>query len=923
MIERTLETAGALLSVLSGESQHGRLLRIEFPSKDGPAALLLVNTLTAREELSRCFRFDLGLLSDDARIPLKDVMGRMVTISLVRQDGSLRYFNGYVTEFSFLRTDGGFAFYHMVLEPWLAFAKLRMDNVVFHHQNVIGITETTFAHYRQCSWKPLISGDYPPLTCAIQHNESDYNHVHRRWEELGLHYWYEHDAHGHTLCLSDRSELAEAIDTASLSGSPGEIPFRKHAGALQDDGIHGWQATRQIGSGSMTLASFDYKNPRPQSASGTSRNKQGDVFGHEVYEDSGEYGFKGWDDGAATADRRMQERDARTQLFDACGNDRAAQAGRYFVLSGHFSADSHMPRADGSMHAYIGDRHYLIVSIEHSASNNYHKGPGALSHYENKFSCIRKDIVWRPGRQHNSEQKKYSGVMTALVVGPAGSEVHTDSLGRIRVQFHWDRLGRSDEHSSAWVRVMSPAAGNQFGQVRLPRVGEEVVILFLNGNLDYPIVIGSVYNRDRQPPWQLPEQRVLSGMRTKEFGAGGGSGQRGNHLVFDDTAGQIQAQLKSDHLHSQLSLGEITRITNKTGREDARGAGFELRTDGHGVARAARGLIITTEARRKAEAHITSIDETAQRIAAAAKRHKTLATSAQEQDVANSAGDQHELVASIETQQKETQGAPRREPPFPELEQPHLVLSSAAGIVTTSKQSTHLTSAEHTAVTSGKNLSLTAMDSLFANAANAIRIFVHKAGMRLIAASGKVSIRAQSDDIEAVAHKVLSLISQSDWVEIRGKKGIRLHGADSMLEISDKVQFFTSSPTVFHGNLETRAPKNRPHADAPAPRVSELSDEPGPPEESFLYYTVQAHAGGGRHGDIPYTLYKGDTKIEDGLTDRHGRIKIKHEKGTPRYRVVLGNDDEFFLDVKTAADKTDDSADAKPSIERRQHDFDD
>ena len=922
MIESTQETAGALLSALSGESQHGRLLRIDFPCGDGPAALLLVNTLTALEELSRCFRFDLELLSDDARIALKGLIGRMVTITLVRQDGSLRYFNGYVTQFSFIRTDGGFAFYKMVLEPWLAFAKLRMDNLVFHDQSVIGITETTFANYRQCSWKPLIRGDYPQITCAIQHNESDYNHLHRRWEELGLHYWYEHDAHGHTLCLSDRSELAEAIDTASLSGVPGEIPFRKHAGALEDDGIHSWQATRQVGSGSTTLASFDYKNPRPQSATGTSRNKQGDVFGHEIYEDTGEYGFKGWDDGEATADRRMQERDATTQLFDARGNDRAAQAGRYFVLAGHFSADPHMPRGDGSVHPYIGDRHYLIISIEHSASNNYHKGPGALSHYENSFSCIRKDISWRPGRHHNSERKKYSGVMTALVVGPAGSEVHTDSLGRIRVQFHWDRLGRSDELSSAWVRVMSPAAGNQFGQIRLPRVGEEVVILFLNGNLDYPIVIGSVYNQERQPPWKLPEQRVLSGLRSREFGAGGGSGQRGNHLVFDDTSGQIQAQLKSDYLHSQLSLGKITRITNKIGREDARGAGFELRTDGHGVARAARGLIVTTEARRDAEAHITSIDETAQRLATATKRHQALASCAQEHDAENSTGNQNDLVSAIETQLKEAQGSPKPDNPFPELEQPHLIMSSAAGIAATSTQSTHLASADHTAVTTGKNLSLTSGDSLFANAVNAIRIFVHKAGMRLIAASGKVSIQAQSDDIEAVAHKVLSLISQTDWVDIRGKKGIRLHGAGSMLEISDKMQVFTTSPTLFHGNLETCSPANRPHGASTAPIQSELADEQAPVQERFIYCTVQAHADGRLRAAIPYTLYMGATKVEDGVTDRQGRIKIKHVEGTPQYRVVLGDDEEILLDVK--AEQPSSAANNAPSVDRRQHgQFDD
>ncbi|WP_267876931.1 contractile injection system protein, VgrG/Pvc8 family, partial [Massilia rhizosphaerae] len=139
--------AGATLSAFGFDAQHDRLMRLAFPRNDGPDSILLPNRLKAHEEVSRCFRVEVELLSDDARIPLKAMMGRMVTISLVREDGSLRYFNGYVTEFQFLRTDGGFAFYRMVLEPWLAFAKLRKDNVSFHGKSVIELTELTFAHY--------------------------------------------------------------------------------------------------------------------------------------------------------------------------------------------------------------------------------------------------------------------------------------------------------------------------------------------------------------------------------------------------------------------------------------------------------------------------------------------------------------------------------------------------------------------------------------------------------------------------------------------------------------------------------------------------------------------------------------------------------------------------------------------------------
>jgi uncharacterized protein involved in type VI secretion and phage assembly len=212
-------------------------MRLDFPYKDGPpTATLLVNTLHAHEEVSRGFRFEVEVLSDDARIPLKMMMARMVTISLVRADGSLRYFNGYVTEFRFLRTDGGFAFYRMLLEPWLSYARLRKDNVSFHGKSVREITEAILKHYRQADWHMHSFEDDPRLTVANQHNETDFNHLHRRWEARGLHYWYEHRFGGHMLILSDHSVLCEPIDVIRHDDAD-VIPFRAKSGSQEDDGI--------------------------------------------------------------------------------------------------------------------------------------------------------------------------------------------------------------------------------------------------------------------------------------------------------------------------------------------------------------------------------------------------------------------------------------------------------------------------------------------------------------------------------------------------------------------------------------------------------------------------------------------------------------------------------------------------------------
>jgi len=853
--------AGAALSAFSGNSQHNRLMRLDFPFEDGPPAILLPNKLVAREEISRGFCVTVEVLSDEARIPLKMLMGRMVTISLVREDGSLRYFNGHITEFRFLRTDGGFAFYQMVLEPWLAFARLRKDNVSFHGKSVREITEETLKHYRQADWH-MYPIDESKLTVANQHNETDYNHLHRRWEALGLHYWYEHEFGRHRLMISDNSFLAEPIDEEAYV-----IPFHDKSGSLEDDGIHEWTAVRRLGSGRTTMATFDYKNPSAQRAEASSVNQQGDIFPYEVYEDTGSYGFRMRSDGEELAMRCMEEADKDTQYFEAAGNDRSVLPGRTFKLGGHFSAEPRSREYDPEPRRSIDDRFYLILSVDHEAANNYQAGPGAPSHYENRFTCIRKDIRWRPGRNYNSEPPTYMGLHTAIVVGPAGAEIHTDGYGRVKLQFHWNRLDKYDENSSPWIRVMTPAAGNEFGQIRLPRVGEEVAVVYPNGNIDHPLILGALYNGKHMPPWNLPEQSALAGLRSRELEGG----QRGNHLVLDDTAGKIQAQLKSDHECSQLSLGHITRIEDTTGRKDSRGEGWELATNAWGVARAAQGMLITTEARQNAASHIKDLGETAQRLASAAQMQEQLASMAVDHE-AQEKGQQDEAAEDVKAQHSAIRGAAKGA--FPELAEPHLVMASPAGIELTTAQSTHIASGRHTAITSGKSLSIASADGLFASVGKTFRLFVHKAGMKLIAAAGKVSVQAQTDDVEIIANKVLELLSETDWINIRGKKGVRLHGVNNMVEIGEQVQFFTASPVLFHGNLET----------LPAKSVSQTFNERKSnyrfdQEVNFVDTNLKPEK------NIAYELVRDDETVIDGKTAASGSTEVQKSGGFDSYTI--------------------------------------
>ena len=387
------------------------------------------------------------------------------------------------------------------------------------------------------------------------------------------------------------------------------------------------------------------------------------------------------------------------------------------------------------------------------------------------------------------------------MVGPSGQgSIHTDEYGRIRVQFHWDRIGNNDEKSSAWVRVASSWAGGELGAKSIPRVGSECVVQWLDGNPDRPIVTGSVYNQRNMPPWKLATQQPLMGFRSRELTPDGGNqpGGRSNHLILDDSNGKIQAQLKSDHQHSQLSLGHITRIEDNAGRKDARGEGWELRTDGHGVVRSAKGMLITTEARSSAASHIKDMGETVQRLTSARDQHETLADMAQQAGAQEKQGQQVDIAKILKAQNDAIKGSGAGgDGSFPELSAPHLVLASPAGIETTTAQSTHIASGEDTAITTGKSLSIASGDSLFASIRQTFRLFVHKAGMKMIAAGGDIDLQALANSINVLAK--LNITQTANHIAITAKEEVVINGGGSYVKYNAAgIEHGTNGAYVAH-----------------------------------------------------------------------------------------------------------------------------
>ena len=519
--------------------QNDRLMRLHFPHNDGPNAVLLIDQMTANEELSKSFSFHLDLLSDDAYLEMKEFMGVMMTVELEQADGSARYFNGYVTDAARLGSNGGYCSYRVTLSPWLDLLRNRVDNFIYQDQNLLQTIDSIFGDYQPYSdYRTQVYDSVPTETFRVQggrvhphdpHGETDYNYLHRRLEEKGWYYWYEHRQDGHTLVISDNSVYAaEPID-----GS-GRVRFHGDPATMPEDTLQHWDTQRLLSPSKVSLTSFDFKHPQVAQANTETRNEQGSVLRTEVYEYSGAYGFRDLDAGEQQATLRMEEHESAAKVFEGRGNCRFLQPGRTFELRDHFVHDQ-----DDSL-----DRQFLVRRICHIASNNYLQGNATGPVYTNQFTAQRKTIPYRPGRNHNSSQPRMYGIQSAIVVGPPGEEIYCDEYGRVRVQFHWDREGQHDEKSSCWVRVSTTWAGSNFGAIAVPRVNQEVLVQWIDGNPDLPIITGRVYNQANMPPWDLPGNKTQSGILSRS--TKGGQYSHANALRFEDKKGEEEVWLHAE-----------------------------------------------------------------------------------------------------------------------------------------------------------------------------------------------------------------------------------------------------------------------------------------------------------------------------------------------------------------------------------------
>jgi len=715
------------------------------------------------------------------------------------QGAGVREISGLITSARFVAEDGRHAVYEITIRPWLYLATLTSDCKVFQDLTPVEVIERVLADYAFASDMRLIE-TYPVRDYTVQYNETDWEFVSRLMQEWGINYHFEHSGGVHRLIWSDHNGAFQVTQPEMDKGASAyhQIPFYPLGHKIDREYIHGFSISNQITSGAFATREYDYTRPRASLAASAAMPRETGHADHEIFlwhGDKAGTGSANYSQPHSGADKAANQTEEQGRMLarlrmqtlrqsglrgQGVGHVRGIVPGCTFTLTGH-------PRELANCEYIVLDTRLVLENVGEDTQRW-----GALSDAQRHTGQWRVEVAFevqptseavRPA----STQPKPTpgGPETALVVGPgadtAESNIYTDHLGRIKVEFPWDRYGVRNQNSSCWVRVSSTWAGNQLGAMHLPRIGEEVMVDFLGGDPDLPIAKGRVYNAINMPPWSLPGQQALSGFRSRELVPAGGNSAAGrsNHLILDDTDQKIQAQLKSDHQHSQISLGHITRIEDNAGRKDHRGEGLELRTDGHGVLRAQDGLFITTDARPKALAHAKDMGETTARLAQGQDQHLSLGELAQ-QHAAQTPADQSAVANALQAQNDAIKGSAKASPAegrFAELQEPHLLISSPAGIQSTTPGTTHHHSAKHHAISSGAHTSISSAKSFLVSAKEAVRLFAYKSGIKLVSAAADIEVRALEKSIHILSR--VSITETADAITFTAKEEVCINGGGS------------------------------------------------------------------------------------------------------------------------------------------------
>ncbi|HHJ1297503.1 MULTISPECIES: type VI secretion system Vgr family protein [Pseudomonas] len=737
-------------------------VRFTFSTPADEASAFDVVSFELKEGISELYRLEIELVSfaDDA--DFATLLDQPAVLTIWQQDEAVRHVHGLISSFEQGKTGHRRTRYRAVIEPQLARAGLQSDWRIFQHRPIPQLLEELFRERQWGTLTQYMVNPHQSREFCVQAGDLDLDFFWRLSAEEGLISIFEHSEAGHGVVQADRVN-----QFGSLEGEP-VLYVPNRGGAEQQPCLRHFAYREQVRSSRQVQRDYTFTHPR--------YNHEHTMFPRELGSQSSDYErydypgrYKHDNAGKPFTQTKIDALFSDARVAEVEGDDARLQPGIAFRLSGHARED---------MNILWRPLHITHTGRQFTALEEDAADAEVGTSYSLTASLIPAQVEW-----HAPALPKpvIEGPQMAKVVGPPGEEIYCDEHGRVRVQFPWDRFGQDDDKSSCWVRVTQAWAGATWGHMAIPRIGQEVVVSFLNGDPDQPMITGRSYHIVNRPPYRLPEFKAVSPIRSKEH-----HGKRHNELRLDDTTGQISAALMSDHDHSALNLGYLTHPRHFGGKP--RGQGFELRTDTHGVVRAGGGLLLTTEARARASEHHTDLAETAERLKTAQEYHTTFANEARDH-LAQEGGDQDEVGDALKAQHSAIRGSGGNPEAnrFPELADPQLVLASPAGIATSTPESTHIASGEHLGLSTGGHTSMAIGKRLLISASRGVRQFVQSMGWRLVAASGDIDLRALKDNINLLAKLKVSVTAERITLSAKEQLVIQAGGSSTTYNASGIV----------------------------------------------------------------------------------------------------------------------------------------
>ncbi|WP_299750842.1 type VI secretion system tip protein TssI/VgrG [uncultured Tateyamaria sp.] len=527
---------------------EGRAFRLSGPLDP---ETLLFSQMTGRDAVSDCYRFVVEMLSDDPTLPVDDVLGQPMNIEIGLGDDEPVYLGGYVSEFSLTKLEGVDAYYSATLRPWLWFLSQSTDNRIFQNLSIVEILEEVFGAYSVAKFENRLEATYDPIPYCVQYGESDLDFVMRWMEHEGIFFFFEYGDADQTLILVDTlSALAPGAGHESIRYYPDLSP------AVEDtQGITEFSWTARVTTGEVAQTDYDFTKPSADLMSKSTNPGVHDLGDLERYHYPGNFDELSRGDHLSLL--RMQELKSPVGRAKAIATVIGVNSGMIFDLED-------FPREGDITEYAVLSADYTLWDGQYGAGEqNVEEG------YVVKFELTPTTEEYSPPRR--TPKPVMRGPQTAVVVGPSGEEIFTDEYARVKVQFHWDRLGGSDENSSCFVRVSSVWAGSGYGFIQIPRIGQEVIVDFLEGDPDQPIITGRVYNASQMPPYALPGNATQSGWKSDSSLGGGGF----NELRFEDKAGSEEVYFQAQKDHNELIKNDEGRDIGHNFREEIGNDSFQ------------------------------------------------------------------------------------------------------------------------------------------------------------------------------------------------------------------------------------------------------------------------------------------------------------------------------------------------------------